>query len=98
MTEHGYEIERQALIEHIEKRPSANDERQWLEKMGMENIKVADYPLEIATGPGRTFLEHTLLRSGFLDDVYECFRDQTLAQEFMTGISNDIESFTPCTA
>lgn len=34
MTEHGYENERQALIEHIEKRPSADDARQWLEKLG----------------------------------------------------------------
>ena len=35
---------------------------------------------------------------GFLDDVYECFMDQNLAEKFMTGISEDIESFTPLVA
>ncbi len=98
MTERGYESERKALIEYIEERPSADDARQWLQELGMEKIEVTDYPLEIATGPGRAFLEHPLLRGGFLDDVYECFKDQTLAEEFMTDISNDIESFTPLLA
>ena len=32
---------------------------------------------------------------GFLDDVYECFKDQNLAEKFMIGISENIESFTP---
>ena len=61
----------------------------------MEKVAVNDLPLEVATGPGREFLEHPLLRGGFLDDVYECFQDQTLAEEFMTVISEDISSFTP---
>lgn len=95
MSERGYENERKGLIEYIEERPSADDARRWLGELGMEKIKVGDYPLEIATGPGRAFLEHPLLRGGFLDDVYECFKDQSLAEEFMTDISNDIESFTP---
>jgi ubiquinone/menaquinone biosynthesis C-methylase UbiE len=95
MAERGYENERKALVEYIEERPSADDAKRWLEELNMERVKVTNYPLEIATGPGRAFLEHPLLRGGFLDDVYECFKDQTLAEEFMTAISNNIESFTP---
>ncbi len=95
MAEYGYDQERKALAEYIEERPSTGQARRWLQDLGLEQVEVTEWPLEIPTGPGRAFLEHPLLRAGFLDDVYECFEDQTLAEEFMTGISEDIESFTP---
>ena len=90
--------ERKALAEYIEERPSANQARQWLEELGMKKVLVTERPLEIQSGPGREFLEHPLLRGGFLDDIYECFQDQVLAEEFMTNISNDLLSFTPLIA
>ena len=90
--------ERKALVEYIEERPSANQARQWLEELGMKKVSVIERPLEIQSGPGREFLEHPLLRGGFLDDIYECFQDQILAEEFMTKISNDLSSFTPLIA
>ena len=90
--------ERKALVEYIEERPSANQARQWLEELGMKKVSVTEHPLEIQSGPGREFLEHPLLRGGFLDDIYECFQDQALAEEFMTNISNDLLSFTPLIA
>ena len=95
MAEQGYEKERTALAEYIEERPSADHARDWLRELGMEKIEVTEWPLEIATGSGRAFLNHPLLRGGFLDDVYECFKDQSLAETFMTGISEEIEKFTP---
>jgi len=98
MTELGYKNEREALMEYIEERPSAAQARQWLEELGMERVKATNWPLEIATRPGPDFLEHPLLRGGFLDDVYECFENQRLAEEFMIDISNNIESFTPLIA
>ena len=90
--------ERKALAEYIEERPSANQARQWLEELGMKKVSVTERPLEIQSGPGREFLEHPLLRGGFLDDIYECFQDQVLAEEFMMNISNDLPSFTPLIA
>jgi hypothetical protein len=39
-----------------------------------------------------------LLRGGFLDDVYECFDDQQPADEVMTVMSEDLESFAPLIA
>ena len=90
--------ERKALAEYIEERPSANQARQWLEELGMKKVSVTERPLEIQSGPGRKFLEHPLLRGGFLDDIYECFQDQVLAEEFMMNISNDLPSFTPLIA
>ena len=90
--------ERKALVEYIEERPSANQARQWLEDLGMKKVSVTERPLEIQSGSGREFLEHPLLRGGFLDDIYECFQDQILAEEFMTKISNDLSSFTPLIA
>ena len=90
--------ERKALAEYIEERPSANQARQWLEELGMKKVSVTERPLEIQSGPDREFLEHPLLRGGFLDDIYECFQDQILAEEFMTNISNDLSSFTPLIA
>jgi len=52
----------------------------------------------VATGPGQEFLYHPLLRGGFLDDVYECFEDQSLAEQFMIDIAHDITRFTPLIA
>lgn len=90
--------ERRALTEHIEERPSAEQARQWLETLGMEKVEVTEWPLEIQSGPGQEFLQHPLLRGGFLDDIYECFDNQDLAEEFMTTISEDLPSFTPLLA
>ena len=87
--------EKQALAEYIEERPSAIHARQWLEELGLERVEVTEWPLEILTGPGREFLEHPLLRGGFLDDIYECFDDQNLAHEFMDDLSVKVERFTP---
>ena len=56
------------------------------------------YSIWVQSGPSREFLEHPLLRGGFLEDAYECFDDQVLANEFMTAISNDLPSFIPLTA
>lgn len=95
MSTRGLDHEHIKLWEYINERPSAQDARQWLEQLQMERIVVEDQPLEVETGPGQQFLWHPLLRGGFLDDVFECFVDQTLANEFMTAISNDIESFVP---
>jgi hypothetical protein len=44
------------------------------------------------------FLHHPLLRGGFLDDVYECFEDQRLAESIMQAVSDDLPSFTPLIA
>ena len=90
--------EAQALDEYIHERPSADHARQWLNELGMEKVEVTEWPLEIKTGPGPDFLYHPLLRGGFLDDIYECFQDQVLAEEFMAVISQDISSFTPLLA
>ena len=98
MTDRGYKDERKALMEYIKERPSADQARQLLEELGMEKVEAKDYPLKINTEPGRQFLNHPLLRGGFLDDAYECFKDQALAEQFMTDISNNIESFTPLLA
>ena len=94
----GLVKEQNALAEYIEERPSSNQAKNWLEELGMEQVVVSERPLEIKSGPGREFLEHPLLRGGFLDDAYECFEDQTLANEFMTTISNDLSSFIPIVA
>lgn len=95
MVHQGFTKERERLADYITERPSAADARQWLETCGLEKIDVAEYPLEVHTGPGHEFLFHPLLRGGFLDDVYECFTDQTLADQFMQTISLDIQSFVP---
>ena len=94
----GFHKERQGLMEYIEERPSAKQALQWLKECGMEKTEVTEWPLEIESGPGREFLEHPLLRGGFLDDIYECFEDQSLAEGFMTDISQDLTSFTPLIA
>jgi SAM-dependent methyltransferase len=98
MAVHGLVAERQRLEAYLAERPSAEDARGWLERLHCSRIVVAQYPLEIATGTGQAFLHHPLLRGGFLDDAYECFEDQRLADEVMTRVSEDVESFTPLIA
>lgn len=98
MASRSFKKERQALVDYITERPSANDAREWLKSGGLERIDVAEYPLEVVTGSGQEFLYHPLLRGGFLDDVYECFTDQNLAESFMQTIAQDIEQFTPLIA
>ena len=98
MAVRGLVAERQRLEAYLAERPSAEDARGWLERLHCSRIVVAQYPLEIATGTGQAFLHHPLLRGGFLDDAYECFEDQGLADEVMTRISEDVESFTPLVA
>ena len=98
MVKRGLRKERQALADYITERPSADDARQWLNDCGLQQIEVTEWPLEIETGPGNEFLYHPLLRGGFLDDVYDCFADQNLAQDFMHTISQDTQSFVPLVA
>lgn len=43
------------------------------------------------------FLYHQLLRDRFLDNLYECFENQPLANQFMTGISLDTTHCAPLT-
>jgi hypothetical protein len=38
------------------------------------------------------------LRGGFLDDAFECFDDQRLANELMTRVSEDLPSVLPLIA
>lgn len=90
--------ELEALLEYIEERPSANQAKQWLEELGLERVEATEWPLEIFTRSGRDFLGHPLLRGGFLEDVYECFEDQDLANDFMEDLSLDTSYFTPLLA
>jgi ubiquinone/menaquinone biosynthesis C-methylase UbiE len=90
--------EREALAEYIAERPSARDAKQWLTECGMEQVVVEEHSLEIQSGPGNAFLYHPLLRGGFLDDAYECFTDQELAEQVMSTVANDLESFLPIVA
>lgn len=98
MTQRGLTMERERFQAYLNERPSAKDGRTWLEKLDLERIESIEYPLEVKTGPGQAFLYHPLLRGGFLDDVYECFEDQTLADQFMTDIAQTITQFTPLIA
>ena len=98
MAVHGLLAERRRFEAYLAERPSAEDVRGWLDRLHLARIVVAEYPLEVATGAGQAFLRHPLLRSGFLDDVYECFEDQGLADEVMTKVSEDMGSFTPLIA
>tara|TARA_B100000686_G_scaffold316484_1_gene364363 strand:- start:103 stop:921 length:819 start_codon:yes stop_codon:yes gene_type:complete len=98
MENRGLVQERKALAEYIEERPSAKQARKWLQELSLEKITVTEWPLEVASQPGRDFLEHPLLRGGFLDDIYECFKDQNLAEEFMTAISKSLPTFQPLLA
>jgi SAM-dependent methyltransferase len=89
---------RQRLAAYVAERPSAQDGRAWLEAAGLDNIVVAEWPLEVPTGSGPALLHHPLLRGGFLDDVYECFEDAGLAETVMKPVSEDLSSFTPLVA
>ena len=90
--------ERRCLEAYIAERPSAEDGRGWLHDAGLQRIEVAEYPLEVATGHGQAFLHHPLLRGGFLDDVFECFDDQTLADRVMIRVSEDLDGVLPLIA
>ena len=98
MGRHGLVIERERLAAHVAERPSAAEARGWLERLELERIAVVEQPLEVVSGSGQRFLQHPLLRGGFLDDAYECFADQRLAEEVMTRVSLDLESMTPLIA
>ena len=98
MAVHGLMVERRRLESYLAERPSAEDVHGWLSRLHLTRIAVTEYPLNVATGPGQAFLHHSLLRGGFLDDVYECFEDQRLADEVMIGVSKDVGSFTPLIA
>ncbi|MBT5868941.1 MAG: class I SAM-dependent methyltransferase [Nitrospinaceae bacterium] len=95
MQRRGLLKEREALNEYLQERPSSDHARQWLQELGLDRVEVTEWPLEIFTGPGQEFLQHPLLRGGFLDDIYECFEDQKLAHEFMADVSQNIDCFTP---
>ena len=91
----GLKDERSALDEYVNERPSALQAEKWLQELGLKKVSVIEQPLEIPTGSGRSFLEHPLLRGGFLDDIYECFQDQDKANEFMKDLSQKTSTFTP---
>jgi SAM-dependent methyltransferase len=98
MIQQGLTNERERFQDYLHERPSAQDGRGWLEALDLERVEAIEYPLEITTGLGQEFLYHPLLRGGFLDDVYECFEDQSCAEEFMRKLSDDVQSFTPLIA
>jgi len=98
MIQRGLKAELIRFNAYLAERPSAKEARGWLEQLALEQIEVTEWPLEVATGSGQAFLYHPLLRGGFLDDVYECFEDQRLAEEFMTGISEKEDSVAPLIA
>ncbi len=98
MVHQGLIKERERFQDYLKERPSAQDGRRWFEELDLELVEAIEYPLEVATGPGQEFLYHPLLRGGFLDDVYECFEDQSLAEQFMIDIAQDITRFTPLIA
>ncbi|MCC6141145.1 MAG: methyltransferase domain-containing protein [Nitrospira sp.] len=94
----GLLTERRRLEEYIAERPSAEEGRDWLDRAGLDRLDVVEYPLEVATGWGQELLRHPLLRGGFLDDVYECFDDQLLAERVMTQVSEDLDGVLPLIA
>jgi SAM-dependent methyltransferase len=98
MAVRGLLAERRRLETYIAERPSSTDAREWLDRLHLSRHVVAEYPLEVATGVGQAFLHHPLLRGGFLDDAYECFEDQGLANEVLTKVSEDVDSFRPLIA
>ena len=98
MIQQGLINERERFQAYLNERPSAQDGRRWFDELDLERVEAIEYPLEVSTGPGSEFLHHPLLRGGFLDDVYECFEDQSLADRFMTDIAQDITQFTPLIA
>ena len=90
--------ERRRFEAYIAERPSAEEGRGWLHKLGFNRVVVSEYPLEVAAGRGPALLHHPLLRGGFLEDVYECFEDPRLADQVMTTVSEDSPSFVPLVA
>ncbi len=98
MSRHRLTIERERLAAHVAERPSAAEARGWLERLKMERITVIERPLVVESGSGQRFLQHPLLRGGFLDDAYECFDDARLADTVMTSVAADMESMIPLTA
>jgi len=98
MIQQGLTNERERFRDYLHERPSAQDGRGWLEALDLERVEAIEYPLEITTGLGQEFLYHPLLRGGFLDDVYECFEDQSCAEEFMRKLSEDVQRFRPLIA
>lgn len=98
MSRQDLTTERKRLAAHVAERPSAEEARGWLERLEMERISIVERPLEVASGSGQRFLQHPLLRGGFLDDAYECFDDARLADQVMTRVSEDLESMRPLIA
>ena len=98
MATSGLLTERRRLEAYIAERPSAEEAREWLSRAGLHRIEIAEYPLEVVTGPGRELLSHPLLRGGFLDDVFECFDDQVLAERVITNVSEDLKGVLPLIA
>ena len=98
MKRRNFEREVKVLNEYIHERPSAEQARIWMKSLNMEKIQITEWPLEVKSGPGREFLDHPLLRRGFLDDIYECFENQTIAEEFMIIISKNLSEFQPLLA
>lgn len=98
LSRRGHTAERKRFHAYLAERPSAEDARRWLATSAMTEVSVVEQPLEVASGPGRAFLYHPLLRGGFLDDVYECFEDQRQADAMMTAMSTDLAGFTPLIA
>jgi len=98
MSRHGLTIERERLAAYVAERPSAAEARGWLERLQMERVTVIERPLVVESGSGQRFLQHPLLRGGFLDDAYECFDDARLADTVMTSVAADMESMIPLTA
>jgi hypothetical protein len=94
----GLAVERDRLAAHVAERPSAKEARGWLEQLEMERITVVERPLEVASEGGQRFLQHPLLRGGFLDDAYECFDDATVADEVMGRVSQDLDGMRPLIA
>jgi len=94
----GLLTERRRLEAYIAERPSAEAGREWLDGASLHRLEVAEYPLEVATGLGQELLHHPLLRGGFLDDVFECFDDQLLAERVMTQVSEDLDGVLPLIA
>jgi hypothetical protein len=90
--------ERRRLEAYIAERPSAEEGRAWLHRLGFERVVISEDPLEVTAGHGNALLHHPLLRGGFLDDVYECFEDRRLADTVMTAVAEDVSSFLPLVA
>jgi SAM-dependent methyltransferase len=91
-------LERERLAAYVAERPSAEEGRGWLNALGLERIEAVEWPLDVKTGSGNSFLYHPLLRGGFLDDAFECFDDRHLADQVMQRVAEDVPSFTPLIA